>query len=53
MAQNLAAEAQEMVKEGKYLTFALAREEYGLEILKVREIIGYTGLNKKMRAFII
>jgi purine-binding chemotaxis protein CheW len=29
------------VREGKYLTFALAREEYGLEILKVREIIGY------------
>lgn len=28
-------------KEGKYLTFALALEEYGLEILKVREIIGY------------
>ena len=28
-------------KEGKYLTFALAQEEYGLEILKVREIIGY------------
>ena len=28
-------------KEGKYLTFALANEEYGLEILKVREIIGY------------
>jgi purine-binding chemotaxis protein CheW len=28
-------------REGKYLTFALAREEYGLEILKVREIIGY------------
>jgi purine-binding chemotaxis protein CheW len=26
---------------GKYLTFSLAREEYGLEILKVREIIGY------------
>lgn len=26
---------------GKYLTFALAKEEYGLEILKVREIIGY------------
>jgi len=30
-----------MEKEGKYLTFALANEEYGLEILKVREIIGY------------
>ena len=27
--------------DGKYLTFALGREEYGLEILKVREIIGY------------
>ncbi len=27
--------------EGKYLTFALGSEEYGLEILKVREIIGY------------
>jgi len=27
--------------EGKYLTFALGAEEYGLEILKVREIIGY------------
>ncbi len=26
---------------GKYLTFALGNEEYGLEILKVREIIGY------------
>jgi len=28
-------------REGKYLTFALAQEEYGLGILKVREIIGY------------
>ena len=27
-------------KEGKYLTFALGHEEYGLEILGVREIIG-------------
>lgn len=25
---------------GKYLTFQLANEEYGLEILKIREIIG-------------
>ncbi len=30
-----------MEKEGKYLTFALGPEEYGLEILKVREIFGY------------
>jgi len=28
-------------KQGEYLTFVLADEEYGLEILKVREIIGY------------
>ena len=30
-----------VAEEGKYLTFALGAEEYGLEILKVREIIGY------------
>ena len=28
-------------KDGKYLTFVIGAEEYGLEILKVREIIGY------------
>jgi purine-binding chemotaxis protein CheW len=28
------------VREGKYLTFTLARQEYGLEIMKVKEIIG-------------
>ena len=27
--------------DGKFLTFTLGSEEYGLEILKVREIIGY------------
>jgi purine-binding chemotaxis protein CheW len=27
-------------RAGKFLTFALGREEYGFEILKVREIIG-------------
>ncbi len=27
-------------KAGKYLTFRIAQEEYGVEILKVREIIG-------------
>jgi purine-binding chemotaxis protein CheW len=27
-------------RAGKYLTFVLAEEEYGLEILKVREIVG-------------
>ncbi len=27
-------------REGKYLTFSLAEEEYGIGILKIREIIG-------------
>lgn len=27
-------------KEGKYLTFALANEEYGIGIMKIKEIIG-------------
>ena len=31
---------QQDQRAGKYLTFVLAEEEYGLEILKVREIIG-------------
>lgn len=38
---NAAVQSAAVNKEGKYLTFALANEEYGLEILKVREIIGY------------
>jgi purine-binding chemotaxis protein CheW len=32
--------ARTTAQGGKYLTFKLAGEEYGLEILKVREIIG-------------
>lgn len=43
MANTIQAENVKTLqeKEGKYLTFALGSEEYGLEILKVREIIGY------------
>jgi purine-binding chemotaxis protein CheW len=33
-------QVQGAAQGGKYLTFSLADEEYGLEILKVREIIG-------------
>jgi len=33
-------------KAGKYLTFALGSEEYGLEILKVREIIGFVEVTR-------
>jgi len=39
--QNIQIDKALQQKEGKYLTFALGPEEYGLEILKVREIIGY------------
>ena len=35
-----AGAVREAVKGGKFLTFYLAGEEYGLEILKVHEIIG-------------
>ena len=38
MANNTDARVSE--RAGKYLTFRLAAEDYGLEILKVREIIG-------------
>ncbi len=40
-ALDTAAAMSGLSKAGKYLTFALDNEEYGLEILKVREIIGY------------
>jgi purine-binding chemotaxis protein CheW len=32
--------AEKAAREGKYLTFSLAGEEYGIGILKVKEIIG-------------
>jgi len=30
----------DVIKAGKYLTFKLAKEDYGISLLKVREIIG-------------
>jgi len=36
--------AETRAKPGKYLTFALGAEDFGLEILKVREIIGYMNI---------
>lgn len=38
--QAVSEKKETSVHEGKYLTFVLGREEYGIEILKVREIIG-------------
>ncbi|MEJ2032162.1 MAG: chemotaxis protein CheW [Deltaproteobacteria bacterium] len=42
MTANEAAQLEDEGRklEGKYLTFALGKEEYGIGILKVREIIG-------------
>lgn len=40
MAVTQSTQSNYLAKEGKYLTFALGKEDYGLEILKVREIIG-------------
>ena len=43
-----------LAKAGKHLTFKLAEEEYGLEILKVQEIIGMMSVTRvpKMPEFI-
>lgn len=39
--QNIDAAIQQMAdRKGKYLTFTLAAEEYGIGILKIKEIIG-------------
>jgi purine-binding chemotaxis protein CheW len=38
--ENKASKSRVETRGGKYLTFFLAGEEYGVEILKVREIIG-------------
>lgn len=40
LSAGAATEAKTRRLGGKYLTFKLADEEYGLEILKVREIMG-------------
>ncbi len=37
------------VKTGKYLTFSLAKEEYGIGILKVKEIIGMMSITSVPR----
>jgi purine-binding chemotaxis protein CheW len=39
-----ATATQTRAKAGKYLTFALGKEEFGIEILKVREIIGHMAI---------
>jgi purine-binding chemotaxis protein CheW len=40
MTVNDAATAQSDVRAGKYLTFQLSNEEFGIRVLKVREIMG-------------
>jgi purine-binding chemotaxis protein CheW len=41
--------AATLAKPGKYLSFILGREEYGLEILKVQEIIGIMDVTRVPR----
>jgi purine-binding chemotaxis protein CheW len=45
---NLAIKAK-TIKTGKYLTFTLADEEYGIGILKVKEIIGMMAITSVPR----
>ncbi len=45
----LRGEAMATQLAGKYLTFKLAEEEYGLQILKVKEIIGLTRITRVPR----
>jgi purine-binding chemotaxis protein CheW len=40
MTMNEAAASQADVRAGKYLTFQLSNEEFGIRVLKVREIMG-------------
>ena len=40
IAPGSASSAQNDVRAGKYLTFHLAKEEFGIRVLKVREIMG-------------
>lgn len=42
--------ARRAARSGKYLTFVLKDEEYGIEILKVREIIGVMEITTVPRA---
>jgi purine-binding chemotaxis protein CheW len=48
--EKVAVKERTQTREGKYLTFTLGREEYGIEILKVREIIGYMDITAVPRA---
>ncbi len=50
IAQAQAGNASPLdVLAGKYMTFKLAKEEYGLQILYVREIIGLMGVTRVPR----
>lgn len=49
MEQQTTAATKATDRAGKYLTFCLGEEEYGLEILKVREIIGMMSITSVPR----
>ena len=45
MTDHQTAEPIKHSREGKYLTFSLAKEEYGIPVLKVKEILGMMPIN--------
>ncbi len=49
MGETVQTAKQTTALAGKYLTFKLVEEEYGLEILKVREIIGMMAITRVPR----
>ena len=44
-----AVATENKMMDGKYLTFILGEEVYGIEILKAREIIGLMGIQSYPR----
>lgn len=47
--KTLADKQSTVARAGRYLTFSMAGEEYGLEILKVQEIIGMMNVTRVPR----
>jgi purine-binding chemotaxis protein CheW len=48
-ASKEGTESVNVIRDGKYLTFSLEQEEYGIGILKVKEIIGMMSITSMPR----
>ncbi len=49
VANESSAAAQTDARAGKYLTFQLANEEFGIRVLKVREIMGLQEITASLK----